>query len=298
MPVNEYVAWAKASRLDVLFCDMNLQFDAIAAVRRLGVRTIGRFVWEAFHKDYVQAVNKAYDIVYSLTRSEQRAYREFGVTSPYVRLGLDPRLTGFSPVKRSDAIYFIFHAGTQGRRKLIKDTLNAFKSIQNPNIRLIVKSQAVDRGSDPVEIADDPRIEHIIADLPFEDYRTLFSSCHVCLCPTRWEGLGVHLFECLAYAMPVISTDIPPVNEVIRHGRSGLLVRSYSNQVNRCDLPIYEPDLGHLRECIEALSDPVCLETLTASTREEAKGFPWADTREDYLALASAPREAILQVAD
>ncbi|ABA57255.1 Glycosyl transferase, group 1 [Nitrosococcus oceani ATCC 19707] len=292
MPVGEYMAWAKESALDVLFCDMNMQFEAIVAIRKLGVRTIGRFVWEAFHPDYVAAVKQAYDIVYSLTRCEQENYRKMGISSPYVRFGLAPSFTAFSPIKRpDDALYFFFHGGTQGTRKPIQATLKAFKQVKNPHIRLIIKSQCIDKASEPVTIEDDPRITHIVADLPFEEHRRLFSSCHVCLCPSRWEGLGVHLFEALAYGMPVISNDIAPINEVIRHGRSGLLVRSFSKRKNRCGLPIFEPDEGHLRECIEELSNPVRLAALMASTREEAKQFDWALTRQDYLELATCTRE-------
>jgi glycosyltransferase involved in cell wall biosynthesis len=125
-----------------------------------------------------------------------------------------------------DGIYFIFHGGMQGSRKPLEIMIRAFKAVSNPNIRLIIKSQAVRPNSEAVDIADDPRIEHIIADLATEPYRKLYTSCHVSLTPARWEGLGVHLYESLGFGMPVISNDIPPINEVISHGESGLLCKS------------------------------------------------------------------------
>ena len=75
--------------------------------------------------------------------------------------------------------------------------------------------------SEPVEIDDDSRIEYIVEDMDDESYHELFSSCHVCLSPSRWEGLGVHLYESIAHGMPVISNDIPPINEVITSGETG-----------------------------------------------------------------------------
>jgi len=290
MPPEEYVTWAKRCCLDVLFCDMNLQFEAIEKVRRIGVRTIGRFVWERFDKHHVEKAKRAYDVVYSLTRCEQVRYRGFGIESPYLRLGLHPGIEAASAPKRADGIYFIFHAGLRGPRKPMRSTIEAFKKVSAPHVRLIIKSQGVRENSEPVEINDDPRIEHIVADLPNVEYHKLFSSCHVCLSPSRWEGLGLHLYESLAHGMPVISNDIPPINEVICHGRSGLLVRSVPVRTMYNGLTIYDPDSVHLRQCIEELADRERLNALTSSTRIEAGSdrFNWEHTRREYLALARA----------
>ena len=51
-------------------------------------------------------------------------------------------------------------------------------------------------------------------------------SADVCVAPSRWEGLGLHLYESMALGLPVITNDAPPMNEVIRDGENGLLVAS------------------------------------------------------------------------
>ena len=48
VPGEEYARWARACELEVAFFDQNYQWEEIAAVRAQGVRTVGRFVWEAF----------------------------------------------------------------------------------------------------------------------------------------------------------------------------------------------------------------------------------------------------------
>ena len=48
IPEVEYLEWAADNMLDLVLCDQNLQFRELAALRRRGVRTVGRFVWEAF----------------------------------------------------------------------------------------------------------------------------------------------------------------------------------------------------------------------------------------------------------
>ena len=44
------VGWAKQTGIDVCFFDQNYEFDAVAALRGSGVRTIGRFVWERLQR--------------------------------------------------------------------------------------------------------------------------------------------------------------------------------------------------------------------------------------------------------
>ncbi len=41
--------------------------------------------------------------------------------------------------------------------------------------------------------------------------------------PTRYEGFGIPLIEAMSAGCPVISTDLPVINEIIRDGENGLL---------------------------------------------------------------------------
>ena len=286
MAPEEYFEWARANRIEVLLADQNTQFEAIAAVRRSGVRTIGRFVWEQFGEKHVAGALEAYDVVYSLTRAEQERYRTFGIETPYLRYGIHPSLMECTAPKRTGAIYFIFHGGLQGARKPIAKTLEAFKRVDDPDIRLVIKSQAVKAVSEQVVVGDDPRIEHVVADMPFDEYVELYSSCHVCLTPTRWEGLGVWLYESLGFGMPVISTDIAPVNEVIHHGVNGLLARPIVIGQKKRGVPSCDPDVEDLSRLIAELADPARVEEMTRSLVADRPRLSWDHTRRDYLALS------------
>lgn len=46
----------------------------------------------------------------------------------------------------------------------------------------------------------------------------------VVVAPSRYEGFGIPLIEAMAAGRPVITTDVPAGNEVVRHERTGLLV--------------------------------------------------------------------------
>ncbi|MBU1225932.1 MAG: glycosyltransferase family 4 protein [Actinobacteria bacterium] len=291
IPGAEYLEWAKRTGIEVLLADQNAQFAEIAALRAAGVRTIGRFVWERFGETHVEGALEAFDTIYSVTRAEQARYRDlFGIDSPYVRYGIHPTLIERSAPKRHGPITFIFHGGLQGARKPIAATVEAFKRVDRGDIRLIVKSQAVKEVSEEVAVLDDPRIEHVVADMAFDEYVEFYSSCHVCLTPTRWEGLGVWIFESLAFGMPVISSAIAPVAEVIRHGINGLLARSTEIGMKKRGVPVWEPDVGHLSELIAELADPGRLGAMTRTLVADRPRLSWDHTRDDYLDLVERRR--------
>ena len=285
IPRREYLAWVEECALDAVFFDMNFQFPCVQAIRDLGVRTLGRFVWERFTEADVEPAKRAFDTIYSLTRAEQERYGSLGIESPYLHWGVHPEIATFPRTKRTDKTYFIFHGGMLGRRKPVAATIDAFKRVESSDIALIIKSQATHPAAEPISVGEDPRIVHLQDDMSFEDYQALYSSCHVSLCPARWEGLGVHLFESLGHEMPVISTDIPPINEVIRNGASGLLVRGHPNGRTMSGLQKYDPDVAELASAIETLSDPEVLQQYVVKTRAEADLWSWERTRADYLSL-------------
>ena len=88
----------------------------------------------------------------------------------------------------------------------------------------------------------DPRIELRLADEPTGPSTcATIAACDVCISPSRWEGLGLPLYEAIAFGMPAITNDDPPMNEVIRDGVNGLLValarrrRRRARGSRRCD---------------------------------------------------------------
>jgi len=68
--------------------------------------------------------------------------------------------------------------------------------------------------------------EHItlLGYLSDEELINLYRASDVLLFPTRYEGFGLPLLEAMAAECPLVSTDIPVVREIVRHGENGLLV--------------------------------------------------------------------------
>jgi len=279
IPLSEYKDWVKKNSIDAIFCDQNYQFREIEQLRQMGVMTIGRFVWEKFSRQHVKKAQKAFEIIYSMTRCEQNRYKTMGIESPKVDWGCHPEITGITAERPKDEFRIFFPAS--GKRKPVGIALEAFGKARLPeNTKLILKSQEIRSEIDVgnYNVDSDPRIRWVTDDLAFEDYHKLFASAHICFCPSRWEGLGLHLYEAIAHGVPVISNDIPPINEIITNGFNGILVRSRETGLTRSGIPAYDPVPNDLIRALEESAGADRLQELIRNTLHRRDEMPWSRT--------------------
>jgi 1,2-diacylglycerol 3-alpha-glucosyltransferase len=289
IPSHEYEAWASSCGLDAAFFDQNYQFAEIAALRRQGVRTVGRFVWEAFAPADVEGALEAYHVVYSLTECEQRRYADLGIDSPRVPWGCHPELTSVAPEPEPGVVKYFFPGGFLSKRKPVRAVVRAFGEVEDPDLRLVIKTQVPRRSQVEDMVASDRRVSVVRDDLPAAEHLRLFASCNVCLAPSRWEGLGLHLYEATAFGMPIVTTDIPPVNEVVKHDFNGLLVSPRpSKHETRSGIPAYDPARGELADAIRALADPQVRKRLAAGARQMRDRLSWDHTVAGFRDLLEA----------
>ena len=282
---EEYERWVGENGIEAVFCDQNYQFSELASLRRAGVRTIGRFVWEHFTAEHLDGAREAYDVVYSLTKAEQRRYEEMGLETPYVSWGCHPELLEVAREVNRDVgdelVTYVFPGGFLGRRKPLEPVLEAFGKTTDQRLRLLVKAQVERKQVRPAEEAAqrDPRIVVEVGDKPTREHLREVASCDVCLAPSRWEGLGLPLYEAIAFGMPAITNDAPPMNEPIHDGVNGVLVESHEVGTARSGIPALDPDIDALRGAIERLADDEARAELAAGARrvrdEERR---WEDT--------------------
>jgi 1,2-diacylglycerol 3-alpha-glucosyltransferase len=294
VPLSEYEAWVAGNSIDAVFCDQNYQFAELAALRRDGIRVAGRFVWEHFTEQDVPGALDAYDLIYSMTRAEQERYRGWGIDTPYVQWGCHPELMQFAKdrpgthpprpgggAEDADEIRFIFPGGFVGHRKPVRDVVEAFARSDDSRLRLQVTAQVDRRLQEASEIAaGDSRIEIDVADAPRLDYLQRFADCDVCLSISRWEGLGLPLYEAIAFGMPVITNDVPPMNEPVKDEVNGLLVHSHPDGHAKSGITAYRPDVDQLAAAIQRLGDPALLERLSAGARDARERLDWSRTVE------------------
>ena len=288
IPGDELKAWAHENRLEAALFDQNYQFEEIQALREAGVRTYGRFVWEHFAPEHVEPARRAFDSVYSVTACEQERYRRLGLETPRVPWGIHPELIREPQAPAGgDTVRLFFPGGFMSKRKPLEATLKAFRKAKGAELRLVVKAQ-VERGVDAVRKAArrDERIEVIAEDLPTDEHLRLFASADACLAPSRWEGLGLHLFEATALGLPIVTNDNPPMNEVVQDGRNGLLVSGKpSKQRPRSGIDSFDPDRRALTRAIESLRDPALRAQLRQGALARREELSWDRTVEALGAL-------------
>jgi 1,2-diacylglycerol 3-alpha-glucosyltransferase len=288
IPAQEYLDWGAERQLDIAFFDQNYGFDGIAGLRRSGVRTVGRFVWEQFSASDVEPAKEAFDVVYSLTHCEQERYAGFGIESPYVQWGVHPDLLAYDPGEREadGFVDFFYPAGFLSRRKPLRQILKAFSAVDGDDLRLTVKAQVERQQRRLTEAAQsDPRISFSFEDLPTDEHLRRFAAADVCLAPSRWEGLGLHLYEATAFGMPVITNDNPPMNEIVKDGVNGVLVRGKRKGEAKSGIPSVEPSGRGLRKAIARLRDPGLRAQLRAGALAERERLDWRHTVDGYRGL-------------
>lgn len=286
IPAEELVGWAATNSLEACFFDQNYEWEAIGALRGAGVRTIGRFVWERFSDEHVAPAKGAYDLIYSMTRAEQRRYAGMGIEAPYIRWGVHPEYERYTPQRPDDVVDFHYHAGLLGKRKPFKEVINAFSATGEPELRLIVKAQ-IERRMKFLEqaVRRDSRVELVLEDLPTDEHLQKFADSHVCMAPARWEGLGLHLYEAIAFGMPIVCNDDAPMNELVTDGVNGLLVPSHDDGLANSGIPARTVDVPALTAAISRLADPGLRAELSAGALEMKRERSWDRTVTDVAEL-------------
>lgn len=282
IPREELLGWAAENSIEACFFDQNYEFEDIGALRASGVRTMGRFVWERFSDEHVAPAREAYDLVYSMTLAEQKRYAAMGIDAPYVQWGVHPEYDEIVPNRSDSSIDFHYHAGLLGKRKPFKEVVRAFSATPEPNLRLIVKAQ-IERRMKFLEraVKQDPRVELVLEDLPTEEHLQMFADSHVCMAPARWEGLGLHLYEAIAFGMPIVCNDDPPMNELVVDGVNGLLVPSHPDGLANSGIPAKTVDVEGLTAAISRLADPGLRAELSAGALETRRQRSWERTVRD-----------------
>ncbi len=192
-----------------------------------------------------------------------------GIESPRVRFGCHPDLLAAAlPAEQDPAadgiVRLLFPGGFMSKRKPLAEVIEAFRAADGDELRLTLKAQVDRRLTEARRLArggrrigrSDPRIEITSGDLPTDEYMAMFATASAILAPSRWEGLGLHLYEATALGIPIITNDNPPMNEIVIDGRNGLLVPGIADGTARSGIAAFRPDVAALTAAIERLRDP------------------------------------------
>lgn len=283
MKFEEYMKWAGELQLEAILFYQNYDFDSIRRLRQAGILTFGGFVWESFAQSHALCAKLAFSSVFSLTRSEQIRYHSFGIDTPLLDFPAVETSNSEFP-KGAPTPYFLFNGGYLSKRKPLGAVLRAYGQSCSA-IALTVKSQ---KPLSPANLTIPLNLTHlnlafkvlnrapgllpissrlaginvIQADISESAMSNLIGGAQALITPSRWEGLGLHIYESIALGVPILTNRMPPVSDILSHGENAFFTESRSLGRLPNGLRAYEPRVGSLARGIRAMENRNLLDDL------------------------------------
>jgi glycosyltransferase involved in cell wall biosynthesis len=194
-------------------------------VRVQGVRR-GAFVW-TMHRALFAA-----DAIHAMSQHERSVLIELGVPADrihFIPVGIDRTLLGYpEPVARTDAPTILYLGQTKYRKgwDVLVRAIPYVRAVV-PEARFIFAGHTARDQADFDRLVDELAVRDAIT-LPgrvteAEKVRLLRSAWALTL-PARYEGFGIPLVEAMLVGTPVVTTDVPACNEIVRDDATGLVV--------------------------------------------------------------------------
>lgn len=232
-------------------------------------------------------------IIRTAERNALRKARWVSTTSRWMQQQLAPLLSedarveliptgvanAFSQVRRAEQDFVLYYGRFDVFQKGLDTLLDAFCSLapEYPGLRLVVAGKGKDLNVLESMVArrvPPARIE-IRSDVQQAEVLDLFAGALFLVAPSRLEGLPMVPAEAMAAGVPVISTDVGAVAEVVSPPAGGMLVSP--------DDPVA---LGNAMRTL--LNDPAMRRSRSESARLAARKFDWNAVARHHVAFLEA----------
>ena len=274
IPTDIIKKWVRENKLDVVIFNEEYDWDLVRAVKESGTKV---FTYLDYYKDDWNPYIDMYDAVLCSTLRTYKLVKNL-CKAHYIGWCVDLNL--FKPKKNStEKKYTFFHnAGWLGinYRKMTPAVILAFDAVSRifKNTSLLVHAQA-ELDKLPFQIIDilksNPHINYHIETLPAPG---LYHNGKILVFPSKLEGLGLPLPEGLACGLPTIVTNAPPMNEFIKNGYNGFLVR-VAHRITRHDNISFPEEIVDVNDLAlkmsEAINNPDLINEMGINARQFAE---------------------------
>lgn len=226
---NQFKKWIKDNRLDIVFFNEQRENSIIIKTRL----EFPELIVGSYMDYYTVETVKEFDVYDFLICNTKRHYSAFEWHRQcfYLKWGTDTEL--YKPMEEKHEEITFFHSAGMTDRKGVKPLVKVFmESDLHKKSKLVIHTQVplqrfVKYSAEELKEKNVEVIEGTVS------APGLYYKGDVYAYPTEMDGLGLTLYEALGSGLPVIGTDIPPINEVIDES-VGRLVR-VKEQINRID---------------------------------------------------------------
>lgn len=286
---REFFSWIKKNKLEMLIFNEQQDFYILALTKKK-FPNIKMGAYIDYYKENTIPLFDIYDFVVCNTKRHYSAF-EHHKQSIYVKWGTD--LEVFKPNQRENEQISFFHSVGMSPRKGTDILLDAFI-----NGKLYQKSKLIIHTQVPIDkvtkyseedLKQYPNILIINKTVPAPG---LYYMGDVYVYPTRLDGLGLTMYEALASGMPVITSDFPPMNEVVDNsvGRLIPITKHYC----RADAYYWPMVVCDEKGLITAMQEYIDSPQLTINQKKNARKK--AEEEFDWNKNSLVLKEAIRQI--
>lgn len=230
---KKFINWIKQKKIQIILFNEQRYWQPVLWAKEFGVKCIS-------YIDYYTAETidffHIYDGLLCNTKRHFDIFKHISNTI-YIPWGTSPKI--YFPKKNikiiDDCVYFLHSAGLGGPndRKGTKNVILSFKNTKGNAILYIDSQLPLTYFDDEIQnvVKNESRIvfRHITTTPPHN-----YKDADVYVYPTRLEGIGLTISEALMSGLPVITTDNPPMNEIVIDNFNGKLVE-VTNYIARYD---------------------------------------------------------------
>lgn len=180
---------------------------------------------------YLKFILRCAKKIFAIGKLAFEIYKKYNTN--VVDLPYSMQLEKFYDIQRDNKnqiINFLF-SGQYIDRKNILNTINAFKQVDNKNIRLNIIGGGELKEEVSKLIKDDSRINNLGFVQPHE-LPEVYANNDIFLMPSKHDGWALVINEAMASAMPIISTNkVGAVCEYIKHKENGYVCNIDVNSI-------------------------------------------------------------------
>ncbi len=227
--LTEFICWVRRNQLDMVIFNEQIDMRIVYQLKqRMPQILLGTYI------DYYKANTIAHFSVYDFLICNTKRHYEVFKWHPqclYLPWGVDTHL--FHPIlskKQENKVRF-FHSMGMSNRKGTEILLRVYKKYKfyEKNCCLIIHTQKDISHLISKQEAAELGITIICKNV---DAPGLYQLGDIYVYPAKLDGLGLTMYEALACGLPVIATDVAPMNEVVsaQTGRLVGIARSFCRE--------------------------------------------------------------------
>lgn len=275
---NHFKKWLKKNKIDTIFFNEQQQIEIVYQVKRKFPNIkLGSYI--DYYKENTLKTFYIFDFLICNTKRHFSVFKEHPQCY-YVPWGTDIEL--FKPNKEENSLVTFFHSAGHSNRKGTSFVIEAFiKGEIYKKAKLIIHTQKNFEKNFNYNIKE---LKNYNIDIIEKTVKApgLYYLGDVYVYPTMLDGLGLTMYEALASGLPVITTDHPPMNEVINNNVGYLVDVDYFR--SRKDGYYWPLSIIKLDALVKAMDyfikNPYILKKMKKNARMQAeKNWNWSNRK-------------------